>query len=62
MFCPQEVLEQFKKIDNVNPFEFKDGIDTESISYVYLNAFNQFRYENEVSNRIKTHFDLTKLP
>lgn len=44
---PIEVREQLKKIDEINPFEFKDGIDTESHDYVYLNAFNQFRYENE---------------
>lgn len=44
---PQEVRAQLKKIDQINPFEFKDGIDTESHDYIYLNAFNQFRYENE---------------
>lgn len=37
----------FSKIENVHPFEFKDGIDTESPAYIYQNAFNQFRYENE---------------
>ena len=44
---PVEIREQLKKIEEINPFEFKDGIDTESHDYVYLNAFNQFRYENE---------------
>lgn len=54
VYCPKEVTEQFKKIDAIDPFEFKDGIDTESISYIYLNAFNQFRYENEVSSTSTT--------
>lgn len=44
---PIEITEQFKKIENIDPFEFKDGIDTDSHAYVYQNAFNQFRYENE---------------
>ena len=46
---PIEITEQFKKIENIDPFEFKDGIDTDSHAYIYQNAFNQFRYENEVS-------------
>ena len=46
---PIEISEQFKKIENIDPFEFKDGIDTDSHAYIYQNAFNQFRYENEVS-------------
>lgn len=53
---PTEITEQFKKIDNIDPFEFKDGIDTESHAYVYQNAFNQFRYENEVSRRQMAKF------
>merc|ERR1712167_308570 len=42
---PSEIRVQLKKIDEINPFEFKDGIDTESHDYIYLNAFNQFMYE-----------------
>lgn len=48
-FLPRVIREQFKKIESINAFEFKDGINTESHDYIYLNAFNQFRYENEVS-------------
>ena len=44
---PHEIKDQLKKIDDIDPFQFKDGIDTESHDYIYLNAFNQFRYENE---------------
>ena len=30
-------------------YEFKEGLDIESHSYLYKNALNQFKYENEVS-------------
>jgi len=47
-FLPLVIKEQLKRIEAIKAFEFKDGIDTESHDYIYLNAFNQFRYENEV--------------
>jgi len=46
-FLPLVIKEQLKRIEAIKAFEFKDGIDTESHDYIYLNAFNQFRYENE---------------
>jgi hypothetical protein len=46
---PLEIRNQLEKIERINPYEFVDGIDTENHSYIYQNAFNQFRYENEVS-------------
>ena len=47
-FLPLLIKEQLTRIEAIKAFEFKDGIDTESHDYIYLNAFNQFRYENEV--------------
>ena len=31
-------------------YEFKEGLDSDSHSFIYKNALNQFKYENDVSN------------
>jgi hypothetical protein len=48
---PQEVLDGFKKVEDIDCFEFVDGIDPESCAYMYFNQLNQFRYEFTVSNK-----------
>lgn len=42
---PEEMKKQFERINQIDCFEFVDGIDTESCGYKYINALNQFRYE-----------------
>jgi flagellar assembly factor FliW len=54
---PQEVLDGFKKVEDIDSFEFVDGIDPESCAYMYFNQLNQFRYEFAVSNPFSFNTD-----
>ena len=40
-----ELQKDFNKIDSTDCNEFVDGIDTESVSYKFLNSLNQIRYD-----------------
>lgn len=44
---PSEVQQQLQKIEDSDIYEFREGLDVDSHSYVYRNALNQFKYENE---------------
>lgn len=41
---PEEMHKQFALIEKIDPFQFVEGIDTESCAYKYLNCLNFFRY------------------
>ena len=43
---PQEILNEFAKIDEIDCMAFVDGIDIEHCSYKYYNSLNHFRYQN----------------
>ena len=46
---PAEVRDSLKRIEKLDLYEFKEGLDSESHSFIYKNALNQFKYENDVS-------------
>ena len=44
--------DDLKKVDNLNVYEYKEGVDPESASYKFFNSLNFFRIENKVSIHI----------
>lgn len=44
--------DDLKKVDNLNVYEYKEGVDPESASYKFFNSLNFFRIENKVSINI----------
>lgn len=54
---PQDVQIQLHKIDEMDLYEFKEGLDSDSHSFIYKNALNQFKYEND--NIIQLNSSLT---
>jgi hypothetical protein len=39
---PEEITENFSKIEEMDHYAFNVGIDTESLSYKYYNTLSQF--------------------
>ena len=38
-----------RKIDEMDVYEYSEGVDTEGASYKFYNSLNAFRVENKVS-------------
>lgn len=46
------------KVDGLDIYEYKDGVDPESASYQFLNSLNEFRIQNRLE--IQVHETITK--
>lgn len=45
---PPVVQEQMDKVDALDIYEYKDGVDPESASYKFFNSLNEFRIQNRL--------------
>jgi hypothetical protein len=51
--CPADLMQKVNKIDSLDCFIYKDGIDTEGLSYTYNNILHQFRYNFAVEIKVQ---------
>ena len=56
---PNELNEEIDKIDKLNCFEYKEGIDTDSLSYKFNNILQMFKVN--YATEIKVHSVIIKI-
>lgn len=50
---PPELMAEVDKIDTLDCYEYKDGIDTDSLSYKFNNILQMFRVQFAVEIRVQ---------